>query len=72
MATPTPPLLRPDDPAYDTAVALQVRKRGPNLLRGVGIPVTDEESLPAAARTVAATLAHIVLIDRGARISQPG
>lgn len=64
-------VLRPDDPAYDAAVALQVRKRGPNLLRGFGIPVTDDGSVPAASRADAATHAHIVLIDLSG-IVRPG
>jgi F420H(2)-dependent quinone reductase len=64
-------LLRPDDPAYDAAVALQVHKRGPNMLRGLGIPVTDEGQVPAAARADAGKRAHIVLIELGSRIARP-
>jgi hypothetical protein len=56
-------VLRPDDPAYDAAVALQVRNRGPRLLRGFGIPVTDDGQVPASARAAAGTHAHLVLME---------
>lgn len=64
-------LLRPDDPAYDDAVALQVNKRGPNMLRAFGIPVTDDGQVPAAARADAGKHAHIVLIELGSPIARP-
>ena len=56
-------LLTPDDDAYDDAVALQVTKRGPGMLRGFGIPVTDDGRVPTEARATAPTKAHIVHID---------
>lgn len=69
-------VLRPDDPAddaaYDAAVALQVRKRGPRMLRGFGIPVTDDGQVPASTRTDAGGRAHIVLMELGSRIPRPG
>lgn len=63
-------LLRPDDAAYDDAVALQVRQRGPNMLRGFGIPVTDDGQVPLTARVEAGRIAHIVLIEVGGPIAQ--
>lgn len=56
-------LTNPTDPGYDDAVALQVGKRGPRMLRGFGIPVTDDGRVPADARATASTRAHIVRID---------
>lgn len=56
-------LLTPTDPGYASAVALQVGKRGPGMLRGFGIPVSDDGRVPAEARAVASTRAHIVRID---------
>ena len=68
-------VLRPDDPAdvpaYDAAVALQVRNRGPRVLRGFGIPVTDDGQIPASVRSAAGTHAHIVLMELGGGISSP-
>jgi hypothetical protein len=68
-------VLRPDDPtdvpAYDAAVAQQVRQRGPRVLRGFGIPVTDDGRVPASARAEAGTHAHIVLMELGSGISSP-
>ena len=68
-------VLRPDDPAddpaYDAAVALQVRNRGPRVLRGFGIPVTDDGQVPTSARAEAATHAHIVLMELGSAIPSP-
>jgi deazaflavin-dependent oxidoreductase (nitroreductase family) len=56
-------LLRPDDPDYDATVALQVRKRGPNMLRGFGVPVDDAGVVPAEARASAPERAHIVRFE---------
>lgn len=56
-------LLAPDEDGYDSAVALQVAKRGPGMLRGFGIPVTDDGRVPTEARATAPTKAHIVHID---------
>ncbi len=64
-------VLPSDDPGYPAAVALQVRKRGPNMLRGFGIPVTDDGQVPSAARVGAGTYAHIVLVELGSRITRP-
>jgi len=63
-------LLRPDDPEYDGAVALQVRQRGPNMLGGFGIPVTDDGQVPSFARVDAGRIAHIVLIQLGRPIAR--
>lgn len=66
-------VLRSDDPAddsaYEAAVALQVQKRGPSMLRGFGIPVTDDGQVPTSARAEAGTHAHIVLMELGSRIN---
>ena len=68
-------VLRPTDPAdissYDAAVALQVRQRGPRVLRGFGIPVTDDGRISIADRAEAASHAHIVRIQLGNTISRP-
>lgn len=56
-------LLTPDDPGYDDAVALYVARRGPGMLRGFGVPVSDDGRLPAEARAAAPSHAHIVRID---------
>lgn len=56
-------LLTPDEDGYDGAVAFQVAKRGPGMLRGFGIPVTDDGRVPTEARATAPTKAHIVRID---------
>jgi deazaflavin-dependent oxidoreductase (nitroreductase family) len=56
-------VLLPDDSGYDEAVALQVRTRGPNMLRGFGVPVDDQGRVPEAARADAPAKAHIVRID---------
>lgn len=62
-------LLTPDDPGYDEAVAFQVARRGPGMLRGFGVPVTDDGRVPAEARATAPTRAHIVRIDLAASVS---
>jgi deazaflavin-dependent oxidoreductase (nitroreductase family) len=64
-------LLRPEDPAYRAAVALQVRERGPRMLRGFGIPVTDDGQVPASTPTEAGGHARIVLMELGGRIPRP-
>ena len=64
-------VLRPDDPDYDETVALQVRGRGPGMLRGFGVPVTDDGHVPAEARATAPTHAHIVRFELADRIERP-
>ncbi len=68
-------VLRPDDPeddpAYNAAVAMQVRKRGPRLLRGFGIPVTDDGQVPTFVRATAGTRAHIVQMELSSGIPSP-
>lgn len=56
-------VLQPDQPAYDAAIATQVAGRGPGMLRGFGLPVTDDGILPASARATATDHAHLVQID---------
>jgi deazaflavin-dependent oxidoreductase (nitroreductase family) len=56
-------VLLPDDPAYDEAVSLQVRRRGPGMLRGFGISVDEQGRIPPAERAGAPARAHIVRID---------
>jgi deazaflavin-dependent oxidoreductase (nitroreductase family) len=55
-------LITPDDPRYDEVLALQVRLRGPQMLRAFGVPVTDDGRLPDESRGAAAN-AHLVLIE---------
>lgn len=64
-------LLHPDDPEYDAAVAIQVAGRGPGMLRGFGIPVTDDGRVPDDARADATKHAHIVVVELGAAIARP-
>jgi hypothetical protein len=40
-----------------------VGRRGPGMLRGFGIPVDDDGTIPAQARADAPTKAHIVLFE---------
>jgi len=56
-------VLQPDQPAYDAAIVTQVAARGPGMLRGFGLPVTDDGILPASARATATDHAHLVQID---------
>ena len=67
-------VLRPDDPAdvpaYDAAVALQVRNRGPRVLRGFGSG--NRQSANSCLRPVRSREhAHIVLMELGGGISSP-
>ena len=55
-------VLMPDDPAYDSAVATQVAKRGPGMLRGFGVDVDDAGRIDPATKATAPTHAHIVEI----------
>jgi hypothetical protein len=64
-------VLLPDDPAYDDAVALQVRARGPRMLTGFGLTVDAEGRVPPEARAHAPEKAHIVLVEVGGRIAAP-
>ena len=64
-------VLMPDDPLYDETVALQLRGRGPRMLRGFGVPVTDDGRIPDEARAEAPSKAHIVRIELGAPIERP-
>lgn len=56
-------VLQPDQPSYDAAIATQVAARGPGMLRGFGLPVTDDGILPTDARATATDHAHLVQID---------
>ncbi len=58
----------PEDGDYDQVVALQVRGRGPAMLRGFGVPVTDDGRVPAEARSDAPKRAHLVRVDLGRAI----
>jgi deazaflavin-dependent oxidoreductase (nitroreductase family) len=51
------------DPGHDEAVALQVRGRGPGMLRGFGVPVDDHGHVPEAARAGLDEKALIVVIE---------
>ena len=56
-------LLKPSDEGYDEAVSLHVAMRGPRMLRGLGVRVTDAGQVPANAREAAPGHAHKVRID---------
>ncbi|HEX5828090.1 MAG TPA: nitroreductase/quinone reductase family protein [Candidatus Limnocylindrales bacterium] len=58
-------IVRPDDPAYDETVALQVARRGPGMLRTSGVQVDDTGHVPPEAREAAAAAAHIVRVELG-------
>jgi deazaflavin-dependent oxidoreductase (nitroreductase family) len=53
----------PSDPEFDRAVAIQVKGRGPGMLRGFGVPVDDAGHVPADARADLDTKALIVLVE---------
>jgi len=55
-------VVTPADPRYDEILALQVAQRGPEMLRGFGLPVDDGGRLPAEARASATEHAHLVLV----------
>ncbi len=52
----------PDDPGYDSAVAIQVARRGPGMLKGFGVEVDEAGRIDPAARAAAPSHAHIVEI----------
>ena len=56
-------IVGPDDAEYESTVALQVRQRGPGLLRGFGVAVSDQGVVAPADRDMAATNAHIVRVE---------
>lgn len=55
-------VLMPDDPRYDEAVALQVAKRGPGMLRGFGVEVDDQGRMSPEGKATATDRAHVVLV----------
>lgn len=55
-------VLMPDDEGYDRAVATQVARRGPGMLKGFGVVVDDAGRIDPAARAAAPSKAHIVEI----------
>lgn len=65
-------LVPPDDPIYDKLVALQVRQRGPQMLRTFGVEVSDDGRVPPEVRAEASDHAHLVLIELGDPIDRPG
>lgn len=58
-------IVGPEDPAYDETVALQVRLRGPRMLRGFGVAVDDAGVVAPADRALGAERAHIVRVELG-------
>ena len=58
-------VLPTDDPGFDDAVALQVRARGPRLLRGFGVEVSDDGRITDAAKADMSGRALVVLIRLG-------
>ncbi|CAN5636279.1 hypothetical protein BH23CHL8_BH23CHL8_12440 [soil metagenome] len=56
-------VLPPTDPGFDRAVAIQVRGRGPGMLRGFGVPVDGEGRIPDDARGDIDQKALIILIE---------
>ncbi|MEX1345324.1 MAG: nitroreductase family deazaflavin-dependent oxidoreductase [Candidatus Limnocylindrales bacterium] len=56
-------VLPTDDPAFDRAVAIQVKGRGPGMLRGFGVAVDDDGTIPPEARADMDRKALIVLIE---------
>jgi hypothetical protein len=56
-------VLAPDDEQFDETVAMQVRGRGPRMLRGFGVDVDDEGRIAPDARAGMSEKAHIVRID---------
>ena len=55
-------VLMPDDPGYDRAVATQVARRGPGMLKGFGVVVDEAGHIDPATRADAPSKAHIVEI----------
>jgi deazaflavin-dependent oxidoreductase (nitroreductase family) len=58
-------IVGPEDPAYEEAVALQVRQRGAGMLRGFGVAVGHDGVVAPADRAPGAERAHLVRIDLG-------
>lgn len=56
-------VLPPDDPAFDRAVAILVRGRGPRMLQGFGVEVDESGHIPHEARADLDTKALVVLIE---------
>lgn len=56
-------VLPTDDPEFDRAVAIQVKGRGPGMLRGFGVAVDDDGRIPPEGRPDMDTKALIVLIE---------
>ncbi len=59
------------DPAFDELLALQVTKRGPNMLRGFGLAVDDAGHLDDAAKADADRYALIVEVALGEELDGP-
>lgn len=64
-------VLMPDDAAYDDAVGLQVRQRGPQMLTGFGLAVDADGRIAPEARDQATEKAHIVLVELRGPIAAP-
>ena len=56
-------VLPTDDPGLDRAVAIQVKGRGPGMLRGFAVAVHDDGRIPPGARADLGTKALIVLVE---------
>jgi deazaflavin-dependent oxidoreductase (nitroreductase family) len=56
-------IVGPEDAAYDETVALQVRLRGPRMLRGFGVAVDDAGVVAPADRALGGERAHIVRVE---------
>jgi deazaflavin-dependent oxidoreductase (nitroreductase family) len=56
-------IVGPDDPEYEATVALQVRRRGPGMLRGFGVNVDDAGLVAPADREAGAARAHLVRVE---------
>lgn len=56
-------VLPTDDPAFDRAVAIQVRGRGPRMLQGFGVEVDESGHIPREARQDLDSRALVVLIE---------
>lgn len=64
-------VLSPQEPAFDTAVALQVAERGPNMLHGFGLDVDDAGYLTDEARADADRHALLVELILGDPLDEP-
>jgi deazaflavin-dependent oxidoreductase (nitroreductase family) len=56
-------IVPPGDPGYDATVALQVRQRGPGVLRRFGVAVGDDGRVAPGDRESAAARAHLVRVE---------